>query len=349
MEGSGTKVSRSRYSKSLSNQCSEFSVLAVEDNTTVYITLTENSSNGHYANQPFSVTLNAGQCYQVKSIPDGDFSGSQVSVSGNKKVAVFAGNECANIPSDCAYCDHIVEQMMPVACWGNHFVVTGSSWRTFDIVRVTAANNGCQIFINNSLVTTINQRETYQFEITSDDPSMYLETSEPAMVYLYYAGSECAGEMGDPSMVIISPIEQRMDYVTFSTFNSGASQYHFVNIVTNTDDVSSILLDGNSIASEFQTVSGNSGYSYARVSIEHGSHTLFTSGNGFVAHVYGLGDDESYAYSVGSNAIQDLYTNVLVNGQTVSGDMDVCGKTVTFDLNYNYDVSQVNWTFGDGQ
>ena len=327
---------------------SEFSVLAVEDFTTVYFMLTCDSQNGHYAYQPFSVTLNAGQCYQLQSF-GGDFSGSQVSVSGNKRVAVFAGNLCTNVPYGCAYCDHIVEQMMPVSCWGNHFVVTNSSMRYYDIVRVTAANNGCQISINGSPVTTINQRETYQFQITDDDPSMYLETSEPAMVYLYYAGSECAGQMGDPSMVMISPIEQRMDYVTFSTFNSGASQYHYVNVVTNTEDVSMVQLDGNSIAEEFSTVSGNTGYSFARVAIEHGSHTLSTTGAGFVAHVYGLGDDESYAYSVGSNAVQALYTNLLVNGHTASDEMNICDETVNFDLNYNYDVSQVNWTFGDGQ
>ena len=348
-EGRGAMVQPSSDSRSLAQGCSEFAVIAVEDNTTVYITLTCDSQNGHYANQPFSVTLNTGECYQVKSITDGNLSGSQISVSGNKKIAVFAGNSCANVPTNCPYCDHIVEQMLPVSSWGNHFVVTGSSMRTYDIVRVTAASDDCQIFINNSLVTTINERETYQFEISSDDPSLYLETSKPAMVYLYYVGSECAGQMGDPSMVIISPIEQRMDYVTFSTFNSGASQYHFVNVITNTEDVNTVLLDGNNIASQFQTVSGNSDYSFARVAIEHGSHTLFTFGSGFVAHVYGLGDDESYAYSVGSNAAQELYTNILVNGQTASDDMNVCDNTVIFDLNYNYDVSQVNWSFGDGQ
>ena len=348
-ENRGTMVSRSPYSKGLSHQYAEISVVAVENNTTVYITLTCDSQNGHYANQPFSVTLNAGQCYQVQSVADGDFSGSQVLVSGNKRVAVFAGNSCTNVPSNCAACDHIVEQMMPTSCLGNHFVITNSSMRTNDVVRVTAANNGCQIFVNGSFVTTINQKETYQFEITSENPSIYLETSEPAMVYLYFSGASCGGENGDPSMVMISPIEQKMDYVTFSTFNSGASQYHFVNVVTNTEDVTTVQLDGNSIASEFQTVSGNLEYSFARVAIEHGSHTLSTTGEGFVAHVYGLGSYESYAYSVGSNAVQELYTSILVNGQTASGDMNVCDETVNFDLNYNYDLSQVNWTFGDGQ
>lgn len=352
IEGRNAAVTPSANSRNLATSSSEFTVVAVEDNTTVYFYLTGNTLNGHYAYQPFSVTLNAGQCYQVMSEYDGNLTGSQISVSGNKNVAVFAGNSCANVPTTCPYCDHIVEQMMPVSSWGNHFVVTNSAMRNYDEVRVTAANNGCQILINGSLVTTINQRETYQFEITDADPSLYLETSEPATVYLYYAGSECAGTYGDPSMVMISPIEQRMNYVTFSTFNSGASQYHFVNVVTNTDDVSNMYLDGNNVASEFQTVSGNEGYSFARIAIEHGSHTLMTTGAGFVGHVYGLGDDESYAFSVGSNAVQDLYTSMLINGQYVSGnisDISICTDTVNFDLNLNYNLSQVNWTFGDGE
>ena len=335
-----------------SNSCSEFSIVAVEDNTSVNITLTCDSQNGNYANQPYSIILNAGQCYQVMSVDGGDFSGSQISVCDNKKAAVFAGNLCTNVPSSCAYCDHIVEQMLPVSCWGNHFVVTGSSMRTFDIVRVTSLNNGCQIFINNSLVSTINERQTYQFEITSDNPSLYLETSEPAMVYLYFTGSDCGGENGDPSMVMISPIEQRMNNVTFSTFNSGASQYHFVNVITNTDEISFIQLDGNNIASEFQTVFGNPDYSFARIPIQHGSHTLSAADGGFVAHVYGIGDDESYAYSIGSRAL-NLSTQMIVNGQLAEdfpNGFDVCkNEPVNFDLNANFDVTQANWTFGDGQ
>lgn len=350
--GKNMTVSPGPNLRSLAQGCTEFSVVATENNTTINITLTCNSDNGHYANQPFSVTLNAGQCYQVKSITDGDFSGSQISVSGNKKVAVFAGNSCANVPSNCAHCDHIVEQMLPTSCWGTRFVVTGSSMRSFDVVRVTSLNNNCQIFINNTLVSTINEKQTYQFEITSNNPSLYLETSEPAMVYLYFSGDGCGGINGDPSMVMISPIEQRMDNITFSTFNSGASQYHFVNVITNTDEVSNMLLDGNSIASEFQPVNGNSTYSFARVSIEHGSHTLSTTGDGFVAHVYGLGERESYAYSVGTRTI-NLSTQMIVNGQLASDfpdGFDICkNEPVYFNINANFDVTQANWTFGDGQ
>ena len=122
------------------------------------------------------------------------------------------------------------------------------------------------------------------------------------MVCVYLTSASMGGMMGDPSMVNINPIEQQMDKVTFSTYNTAVTKYHFVNIVTQTAKVSGVILDGDSIASEFKPVPSKKELSYARVGVSHGSHTLESTTGGFVAHVYGLGQYESYAYSVGSNS-----------------------------------------------
>lgn len=331
---------------------SEFTVLAVEDDTQITIQLTGDSANGHYANQPFSISLDAGQCYQLESYTHGDLDGSYITVANNKKVAVFAGNYCVNIPSDTyCCCDHIVEQMMPTTSWGQHFVVTNSMMRYNDVIRVTALHDGCQVIKNGTLLTTLDARQTYQFEITESEPSAYLETSEPAMVFLYFTGDEYGGETGDPSMVIINPIEQKIDNITFSTFNSGASQYHFINVVTETDNALGMQVDGISIASQFQPVAGNSDYSYARVQVNHGSHTISNTDGGFVAHVYGVGIDESYAYSVGS-MVKNLTSQLIINGEYSSNypnGYTLCDDgNVTFELNLNFVPSQVNWNLGDG-
>lgn len=331
---------------------SEFSIVASEDNTQITILLTANSLNGHYANTPFNVTLNAGQCYQVLSADNADLSGSRITVNDDKKIAVFAGNLCADVPSaSYCCCDHIVEQMMPTNCWGQHFVVTNSMMRSNDVIRITALNDNCQIMKNGSLIATINTSQTYQFEITSTEPSAYLETSEPAMVFLYFTGDEYGGQTGDPSMVILSPIEQRISNVTFSTFNSGSSQYHYVNVITDTENVWGMQIDGTSIASQFQPVDGNSDYSYARVQVDHGSHTISNVEGGFVAHVYGVGIDESYAYSVGS-MVKNLTSQLLINGNYASNypnGYTLCDeREVTLSLNLNYIPSQVIWDLGDG-
>ena len=335
---------------------SEFSIIATEDNTTINIELTTNSVF-HNANIPFSITLNAGQCYQVQSLGSTNFSGTTISSNDNKKIAVFAGNYLVQVPTGVMGNDYAVEQMMPTSSWGKEFIITGSMLRSNDIVRVTALNDNCQIRKDDTLLTTINARQTYEFEITNSTPAIYLETSEPAGVYLYFTGARYGGTNGDPSMVVVNHIEQRINNVTFSTFNAGSSEHHFVNVVTKTDNVPNMQLDGNSISSYFVTVPSNTDFSYARIEINHGAHTLnsISSGeeNGFVAHVYGLGSWESYSYSVGSivtNIPPQLIVNDLLSSDYPNGFRICCNEDsiFTFNLNIDYIPSNVIWNFGDG-
>lgn len=337
---------------SSTDRCAELSIIAVENNTVVDINLSCSSIGGHTANVPFSVTLNAGQCYQILTNVNQELSGTHIQAQGRKKIAVLAGARSANVPSGTyTYADHLVEQMMPVTTWGNHFVVTQSMLRNNDVIRVTSLSDNCQICKNGTVIATINAGQTHQFEITSAETSCYLETTQPAAVFLYLTCQSYGGTNGDPSMVIINPIEQQIEEITFSTFNSGNSSYHFVNIVTDTDKVSGMTLDGANIASQFTPVASNADYSFARVEIQHGSHHIANNNGAFVAHVYGLGSAQSYAYSVGSMAInltsqmtiENIPTSQLPNGYTICQ-----GETVHFGLQLNYTPSMANWNFGDG-
>ena len=337
----------------------EFSVIATEDNTIVNIVLAENSLL-HQANTPFSVTLNAGQCYQVQSASNVDLSGSIISVNDNKKIAVFAGNHWVHIPNNIDGGDHVVEQMMPTSAWGKKFVITNSMLRTKDKIRVTALNDNCQVLKDGVLLTTLNARQTYEFEITNIVPVAYLETSEPACVFLYFTGSRYGGDNGDPSMVIINPTDQRINNVTFSTFSTGSTGYqYFVNVITKTNNVSNMRLDGNNISSNFTVVPSMPEFSYARITINHGSHTLsntlVTEESGFVAHIYGLAPWESFSYSAGSMVVEILeQPHLIVNGLNADDypeGFEICNNSdssFVFDLGLNYDPSNVMWNFGDG-
>jgi gliding motility-associated-like protein len=335
---------------------SEFSIIATEDNTEVTINLSDGTPN-HSSNSPFSVRLNAGQCYQVQAPNNADLSGTTISADENKKIAVFAGNLCALVPTYGCCCDHIVEQMIPTSSWGNEFIITSSLLRMNDKVRVTTLNDNCQIRKNGVLDTTLNARETYEFEITNNTPAVYLETSEPSCVFLYFTGASYGGDNGDPSMVIINPINQKINNITFSTFNSGSTEYHFVNIVTKTDNIQNMYLDTTNISSYFTTVPYNNNFSYAKIEVNHGAHTLNCNSSdeetGFIAHIYGLGYYESYSYSAGSMVIKtppklivnDTYALDYPNGFKICNNND---NNFTFDLYITYNPSSVTWDFGDG-
>ena len=331
----------------------EFAIVATEDNTIVDITLSANSAGGHYADSTFNVTLQRGECYQVLTNAEfSDFSGTHICARNCKKIAVFQGNLCANIPGGACCCDHIVEQSIPTAYWGKKFVVTTSSYRYNDIIRVTALRNNCQVKKDGVLLTTLNAGQTHEFTMQNSEDAVYIETTEPACVYLYFTGYDYGGTDGDPASVIINPIEQQINEITFGTFATNYANYHVVNIVTETAHVNTMILDGTNISSAFTTVAGNPMYSYAKQTISPGSHTLHNTAGGFLAHIYGLGLTESYAYSVGESTIdlnRQLYVND-INASILSNGTFACpNEPITFDAQIEYQYTRILWYFNDGQ
>ncbi|MDR2084092.1 MAG: PKD domain-containing protein, partial [Bacteroidales bacterium] len=338
---------------------SVFSIIATENNTTVEITPKVATANGKPANVTFSVTLQKGKVYQVISATSntsGDFSGSHIKAQDGKKIAVFMGNVITTIPveADNGY-DHIFEQAVAPKYWGKNFAITSSAIVLRDYVRITASMDNTQIKKNGAVVTTINARETYSFDITSTEGSCFVETSNPCAVCLYqktgqYEPNDPWNYLGDPSMVWISPTEQIIKNITFGTYDIQNIVDHYVNVISNTNDVSSVTLNGVNISSYFSPVNGTSDYWFARVPLTHGSHTL-TSDRGITAHVYGLGYVKGYAYSVGASMLdlnQSMYVND-IHVETLPPNTVYCsGQTINFRAEVAYSYVDVKWNMGDG-
>lgn len=327
------------------------SVIAVADNTTIDFLLSCNTKYGHHANEPFSVTLQAGQCYQLQSACYQNFNGSRVSIRNKKqKVAVFAGNRSAAVPDNSvSYLDHAQEQMMPVTALGRQFVVTQTCQRETDWVRVTALKDHCKIWQNGTLIGIINAGQPYNVVITANEPATYFETSEPAMVGLYFRGCGDPWSIGDPAMVIIPPLEQQIESATFCTFNTYYSHTHFVNIVCETAHVSGMMLDSTDIADQFDLVPNKPEYAYARIQLTNGTHRLSNNEGGFLSHVYGLGQFEGYSFSPASMALTSelMVNNVSELEQPEGFEADI-DETLNFKLLINYDLTEAHWDFGDG-
>ena len=327
----------------------EFCVVATEDNTLLTITPNAETYEGHQRGVAYSGTLNMGQAYMVMSQDEYyELSGSQV--KANKPIAVYAGHICANVPKGVDWCDHIVEQQLPTNMWGKNFALTKTSGLAGDHVRVTALKNGTDIHINGSKVATIDALDTYTYRLTQN--SSYLEASNPVACYSYIEGGDNYGnnEMSDPSSVLISPIEQRLQKVTFATFQTDLSRTHYVNVVTTPLGAKYIKLDDVSITNLFSPLAGNNNLCYAQIPITHGTHTLVTNSEGFVGHVYGLGHCESYAYNIGSSTL-DLSGMIVIEG-VISSDLDGTGrcykKPITFSPQTNDNYDNISWNFGDG-
>ena len=337
--------------------CPVFSVIAIEDNTEVLINLTSDSKGGHYANQPFTVVLDKGECYQVQAFSDGDFSGTWLQAVDGKNIAVFAGNTGVVVPIGHYAYEAIFEQMPPVESWGKRFVVTCSKERINDRVRVTALNDGCKVYKDGVLLTTLDARQTTEFGINNVPRSaVYLETTEPALVYLYTTSmsyGDVNQSTGDPSMVNILPFEQATgNYAVIPVFDQGG-WYHivYVNVVTETGNVDGVYMDGVSVASSFEEVPGQPDYSYARLPLTPFSHVLMSMTGNFIAHTYGFAPAESYAFVVGTELVE-LTSQITVNEETAlthPQGFEACeDEIMTFGLQTNFEPTLVQWNFGDG-
>ena len=333
----------------------EFVVVATEDNTVVEITPSKALEGGHSANHTFSIMLQQGQTYLGKSRFGGtlgDLSGTVIKALYNKPIAVFNGNVCAMVPSTNSYTDHLVEQAVGVNYWGRSFAITSTESQNFDVVRVTALRDNTEIRKNGVLMATIQAHQTWEHQLSGAEGSCYLETSKPAGVYLYIAGAVLGNpqEMSDPSMIWIPPTEQKLNDLTFATFNSPGISNHYVNIVVPAESVNDVTLDGVSIGGQFSQLSGSSEFAFLRKQIANGTHTLHCDG-GFIAHCYGLGFHESYGYAAGYKAVP-LTEQLLVNG-ILNTDLPLDTKfcpyePISFEVNTNYQCDSVIWNFGDG-
>lgn len=337
------------------NETSCFVIVATEDNTEVDITPTVSTLGGHPANQTFTITMNAGETYHVRSVSSGlhrDLSGTHILAADCKRIAVFNGNTitCIPINQGNGY-DHVFEQAMPLRSWGKNFVVTSSRNRRRDFIKITSSANDNAVTKNGEELVTLDAGESYTFYMWETDGSCYLQATHPSAVYLY-DNSSYDRFLGDPSMVWIAPVEQRINDVTFSTFDHPNIEIeeHSVNIIVNTEDVANVYFDGQQVSPLlFTRVNGNNEYSFTRLDISHGVHRI-TCENGFNAHIYGFGDAKGYAYLVGSNA-KNLSTSLTINNEMVLPDetyVFCADHEITFSAEVNFSNYDLIWDFGDG-
>jgi hypothetical protein len=345
---------------------SAFLIVAVEDNTIIDIipsVLTEHDLA--FPGETATVVLNAGETYFVKSNYGDDWrdlSGTHIMAYDDKRIAVFNGNTTTCIPTDVGNGrDHIFEQALPADSWGQQFAVTTSQGRVRDFVKITSSGDDNLVKCDGQAIATLSRGESFVFDLNASIGSCFIETTMPSVVYLYNTTGEeplepYGSNNGDPSMAWIPPVEQRIDEITFCTFDSDYEyahiDSHYVNIVVESDDVGRVYFDGALIsANDFEPVIGTSGYSYVRKSINHGTHHL-SCATGLIAHVYGFGQARGYAYCVGANVIslkQKLFVNGVWSGFYHDGLYMCVDESADMAVETNYHINEVSWTYGDGQ
>ncbi|UKN01908.1 gliding motility-associated C-terminal domain-containing protein [Paracrocinitomix mangrovi] len=331
---------------------SEFIVVAGDQSCDITIVPSCTTEGGVGAGTPMSVHLDPNDVYMVQAQSGSalDLTGTTVTAdNGTDKFAVFNGHiwaylsNCGNLNADPLY-----EQAYPIKAWGVEHILTISLEQDDNAYRVIAKDNGTTFTVDG--VPTggvLNSGDVYDGNFSNIDEAIMIESNHPVAVTQTMTTGVCSGN-GDPSMIVINSNEQMyLDTVTFYAATGGSSLVNYVNVITRSDDTT--LMEFNTAPiTDWMPLTYDNTYSYKLFATGSGSHTLTTSGCGFLAYAYGMGNPESYFYAAGVrvNAVDDSLSITNINtSQQAQCDLD---SIQFFPFTSGGDVVTYDWDFGDG-
>ena len=333
-------------------------VVAVEENTRVEITPSVTTIDGKVAGSSFTIDLNAGQTYQLKAWAD--LTGTRVRVVGAtgddcKNIAVFGGNKWSRVGMCGSANDHLFQQMYSVNTWSTEYLPVPFLGRTSgELVKVLAAENGTEIFVDGSSRGVLNAGQSISLNFAANTPGR-ITSSKPSSVTVFSKSQQCnvpsdpLYNQGDPFMIAYSPTQQLLKNITFNAISLVSIERHYVNIIVKKEAANLTILDGQNVGNQFQAFPSAPDYVYARINISEGVHSLSNT-EGFIAYVYGFGNIESYGYAVGAS-LENLNFKVEPEYDfAVTGEKVACynkeGQWEIFPENEIF--TYFLWDFGDG-
>ncbi|MEM7103964.1 MAG: gliding motility-associated C-terminal domain-containing protein [Bacteroidota bacterium] len=324
------------------NHPSEFLIVGVNDETTINITVSDQTQGGTSPGSTISILLDEGETYQVQAFNGngGDLTGS--SITGDKDFAVFSGNSWTEVPTGCGARDNLLEQMYPVATWGKQFITVPNASVSFDVFRILASEDDTEVEVNSGTVQTFNLDAGQFAEYQLSDPA-FITSNNSILIAQFTVGSFCSGHVyGDPSMVILNSIEQTRDTVTL--FNSGFENIfeNYIKIIMASNDFPFVSFDGQPLSdlSAPTPIGTNGEFSFVQLAVSQGAHTIVSEGCGIIASAYGYGDVESYAYSGGAS-FNTINANPIPEGGCLN-------DTLSFDAGLPPNRYSFEWDLGDG-
>jgi hypothetical protein len=254
-------------------------------------------------------------------------------VQSDKPVAVFGGHSCAMVPnSDYGACDHLEEQLPPLAAWGTASVLARYAPRhnceseDLALWRVIAGADDMTVafdppapapagsehyFAKQGDVLEFMAPDNYYAEGVLENPADPTKPEAPFLTYQLMTGSSYANCLlesygareGDPFMLLSSPAGQYLDRYVFNTATGFDFDFDHIIVVRPTGAYVVVDCLGLIPDTDFTDV-GSSGYQAARIYIDDknaptgcvdGVH-LLTASAPVGLSVVGTAKDNSYGY-----------------------------------------------------
>lgn len=359
------------FSRSYDDWSGLFALVGVEQSTIVEIIprvpLSSNQGAPLPANKPFRVTLNTGDVVQFKTYrPNDDLTGSTVTVISSAsdcgKVAVFSGHQRTSVPIENERSrDHLFEQIPPVTTLGKEYIVPPLYKAEIYDVRVIASEANTTVNINGRQRNMVASNSFLVEEGLDAGKSCSITADKPIMVVLYAQsapdGWQDLGAVGDPMMIVLPPVSQRINNATIYAFipnnSNGWTENTYVTLLTKKQSLPSLTYDGytnvtfpRTLGEILLTTDAGKDYVAIAIRLRPGVHTFDAESNGgLLALVHGLAEVDSYGFVAGAQ-YQNLRTSIITSAPPYCP-----GQFVRFQGS-NTDSSSViswQWVFHDGR
>lgn len=360
----GKQYYASSYSQQSANPTGNnfITIIAVEDGTTVEIIPTQTTKAGWAPGSINTINLNKGEIYQVLGAMSGnvgsDLTGTSIrsvasGMGGCKRIAVFSGSGRVWIPNTCGNgADNLYQQLYPSATWGRKYLTVPSSGRLLNYYRIILPNPSptSNVRLNGTVIPYTSFSNNF-YEFSNSSPNL-IESDSAICVAQYFTSANCQGNPNpyDPDMVILNPVEQNINDVTLISsdrLSHSTTPQHYIHVIikNNGTAISSFRFDGATIpTANWLTHPQDPTFSYLYLNNISETYHSLKSDSGFNAIAYGYSQNETYAYSAGTN-VKDLYQQIRVQTQYgIETTPSVCSNSpFRFKVSLPYCADSIRW------
>ncbi len=293
---------------------SQYMVIAPYNGTVVSIYHPHRTPN-HAAGESFTVELDSGDVWSAMTVGyAGDMSGAII--RSNKPIAVIAGQQCAYIPNllNFCCCDHIVETMLPTSAWGKTYhAVPFETRQKGSFFRIFAKEPNTKLSINGvpySTLSTVGGEEGFgwlEYRALGKDVVEF-SADKPIYVAQYNPSQYYDNVPSDPFYLMLTPVEQYHNRLTFSTPGEGFRK-NFLNLVCDEDGYQQIeitvagenqweplwKMEGVGVPKKFPSKINGKEYLGVSIDMKLGVYQM-RGPSPFGGHLYGFSSFTSYGY-----------------------------------------------------
>ncbi|MDF2692734.1 MAG: hypothetical protein K0S65_1117 [Labilithrix sp.] len=310
-------------------------IVAAEDDTEITIFPTRDIQNGidvlgTPARVKATYRLDKGQHLQL--VQADELTGSVV--SSTKPTTIFGGHACADIPSNGAACDTLVQELPAFEQWGSEYVGVGYRPRLGNEhepmpYRIVAARDGTRLDYDPAVPPgaplTLNAGEAATFKTGTGDAFVVRTQDIEHPIYLaaYMSGADASrggdtsygayGGRGDPEFVNVVPAGQYMNAYSFYADPTYAETSLVIVRAKTNGQFKDVWLECAGNLTGFRPIGARGDFEYVRVDLarEHGPGDTFgtsvcqsglqrmRSDGPFTATLWGWDAYASYAYPGG--------------------------------------------------